>query len=430
MLFLTSMRRRACLRLRALWLLLALLPGLSSAAGQSLTLAEAGQRSINQNPQLAVFKWRFSELEAARKTAALRPETSLSLEAENVAGSGDFSGFDSAELTIALSSIIELGGKAAARVTVADARLALAEVRRQTQALDLLGEVTRRFITAQTLQAKLEVATEAQTLAETAHKLVRLRVERGGAPEAEGLRARAVLARAGLRREAIGAELRASKLALATLWGADSIDFNRLGGSLYQFTDPEPFEQLYERVIGSPTIRIYSEERRVRQAELDLARARSRQDIGWSVGVRRFEDTGDSAMTFGISAPLFSQRRNEGDVQAAMAARSMVDYRKQARLLELRAQLYGAWQSYRQGSTAAVKLRDEVLPTLQRALVETQDAYERGRYSYRDWVDAQRDLLDARIAMIDAASSALLNLALIEQLTGTAVVSPATAAHK
>ena len=89
----------------------------------------------------------------------------------------------------------------------------------------------------------------------------------------------------------------------------------------------------------------------------------------------------------------------------------MVDYREQAGLLDLRAQLYNAWLSYRQGSAAAVKLRDEVLPALTRALDETQQAYERGRYSYRDWIAAQRDLLDARLAAIDAASSALLHQA-------------------
>lgn len=425
MLFFTSARWRAPLRLRALLLWLAVLPGLSMAADRTLTLAEAGQRSIDQNPQLAVFKWRFSELDAQRQTAALSPQTSLSLEAENVAGSGALEGIESAELTLAISSIIELGGKATARVAVADARLALAEARRQAQALDLLGEVTRRFITAQALQAKLDVASEAQALATTSHELVGLRVDRGGAPEAEVLRARAELARAGLRRDAIKAELEAGKLALATLWGADSADFDRLGGGLFRFTDPGPFDQLYERISRSPTIRVFSEQRRVRQAELNMARANSRQDIGWSVGVRRFEESGDSAMTFGISAPLFSRRRNEGQVAAAMAARSQVDYSEQAGLLELHARLYEAWQGYRQGSAAAVKLRDEVLPALERALEQTQDAYERGRYSYRDWVDAQRDLLDARLATIDAGSSALLNLALIEQLTGMAVANPA-----
>ncbi|MBN7796463.1 TolC family protein [Parahaliea mediterranea] len=430
MLFVTSTRWRAPVRLRAILLCVAALPGLSLAADRPLTLAEAGQRTIDQNPRLAVFKWRFGELQARRETAALRPQTALSLEAENVAGSGAQSGFESAELTLALSSVIELGGKATARVAVADARLALAEARRQAQALDLLGEVTRRFITTQALQAKLEVAAEAQALAATSHELVRLRVERGGAPEAEVLRARAEQARAGLRRDAIEAELASEKLALATLWGADAADFDRLRGNLFEFTDPGPFEPLYERVSRSPTIRVFGERRRLRQAELDLARARSRQDIGWSAGVRRFEDSGDTAMTFGISTPLFSRRRSEGEVQAAMAARSMVDYREQADLLELRARLYDAWQGYRQGSAAAVKLRDDVLPALERALEQTREAYQRGRYSYRDWIDAQRDLLDARLTTIDAASNALLNLALMEQLTGTAVANPPPSADE
>ncbi|MCB1675491.1 MAG: TolC family protein [Halioglobus sp.] len=415
---------------RALALLITLLPGVSSAADRTLSLAEASRRSMDRNPQLEVFKWRFSELEGKRSSAALRPQTSLSLEAENVAGVGEMGGFDSAELTIALSSVIELGGKSTARIAAVDARIALAEARRQAQALDLLGEVTRRFITAQALQAKLAVAIEAQALAATAHELVSLRVARAGAPAAEQLRARARLVRAELRRSAIEAALEAGKLALATLWGADGIDFDRLGGSLFHFTEPGSFAALYARVLSSPTLRIFGAERRVRQAELDLARARGRQDLGWSVGMRRFEESGDAALTFGISIPLFTQSRNAGEIQAAAAAHSMVDYREQAGLLELRARLYDAWLRYRQASAAALKLRDDVQPALTRALDETQQAYASGRYSYRDWVAAQRDLLDARLAAIDAASSALLHLALIEQLAGTALASPPGAANE
>ena len=66
---------------------------------------------------------------------------------------------------------------------------------------------------------------------------------------------------------------------------------------------------------------------------------------------------------------------------------------------------------------AVEQIRVEVLPALDKALVQTRDAYQRGRYSYIDWIAAQKELLDARFALIDAASTALLNQALIEQLT-------------
>jgi len=402
------------------------MPALNAAAvDHPLTLEEAGRRTIIQNPQLDVFQWRTAELAGQRQTASLPPQIALSLEAENVLGNGDFSGVDAAELTLALSSIIELGDKAAGRLAVIDAKTGLMETNRQSAALDLLSEVTRRFLAAQALQARLEVATEARALTSSALQQVRSQVERGAAPKVEQLRAEASQAQAELEYNAVTASLQSSKLDIATLWGGERVDFGHLQGDLFQFPPVAPFEQLYRRVVESPTIRIFGAERRVREAELSLARARSRSDIGWSVGVRRFQDSDDYAMTFGLDIPLSAADRNTGNVQSAVAARNAVDYRQQAGMRALRAQLYRAWHSYQQSSAAALKLRDHVLPILKAALVETGEGYSIGRYRYLDWMDARHALLDTRLAMIDAAKNALLNLALIEQLTGTPAVSSA-----
>ncbi|HCN72275.1 MAG TPA: transporter, partial [Pusillimonas sp.] len=49
---------------------------------------------------------------------------------------------------------------------------------------------------------------------------------------------------------------------------------------------------------------------------------------------------------------------------------------------------------------------------------------ESGRYSYLEWVSAQRDLLGAREAMVEAAAKALLNQVLIEELTAQPLMQP------
>lgn len=48
-------------------------------------------------------------------------------------------------------------------------------------------------------------------------------------------------------------------------------------------------------------------------------------------------------------------------------------------------------------------------------------SYERGRYSYLELVDAQRELLDLRDALIEAATQYHQTLIEIERLTGTAL---------
>ena len=180
---------------------------------------------------------------------------------------------------------------------------------------------------------------------------------------------------------------------------------------------------MYQRVAASPAVQVFASEERLRDAEVALARSQSTSNVQWSLGVRRFEDTGDSALTAGISVPLFSGRRSRGEVQSALAEREMIQYRREAALLAIRARLFEAWKTYQQSATATQEMRTEVLPALEKALKQTRQAYERGRYSYVDWVTAQRELLDARMATIDAATTALLNQALIEQLTAEPLAS-------
>src|SRR5690606_5945720 len=115
-------------------------------------------------------------------------------------------GTDSAELSVSLSSVLELGSKRAARVDVATSRYALAEAQRDARALDLVGEVTRRFVTLLALQEKLAVAGDATALAQRSVELVKQRTRRGGSPEAELLRAEAALAQAQLAEAALKAD--------------------------------------------------------------------------------------------------------------------------------------------------------------------------------------------------------------------------------
>ena len=101
------------------------------SAQESLTLTEATRRTLTHYPELQVFQWRFQALEAMRDTAQLTLAYELGFEAENIGGSGNFSGTDNMELTLSLSSVIELGGKRESRVAVADSRYALAQAERE-----------------------------------------------------------------------------------------------------------------------------------------------------------------------------------------------------------------------------------------------------------------------------------------------------------
>jgi len=66
--------------------------------------------------------------------------------------------------------------------------------------------------------------------------------------------------------------------------------------------------------------------------------------------------------------------------------------------------------------TAQAVQRD-LLPRAEEALRETRYAYERGRYSFIELVDAQREYLDLQGTLIEASAQAHTLRAEIERLT-------------
>ena len=92
-----------------------------------LTLKNAIAQTLAQNPQLYQYRFVNDALKAQKQTGALRPAMELELEVENFAGSGSFKGLDSPEATLSLSSVIEMGGKRKARMSLVEARIHQAE---------------------------------------------------------------------------------------------------------------------------------------------------------------------------------------------------------------------------------------------------------------------------------------------------------------
>lgn len=386
-----------------------------------LTLSNALSRTVTQNPSLRVFDFRLQGLKGSHLKASQAPAYEAGLDVENALGSSDLQGLNRAEYTLSLSSVIELGGKRRARSDVVNSRYDLVEAEREAETLDVLGQVTQRFVATLALQEKLALVAQAVELSEATLATVTRRAQQGAAPDAEVLRAKAALAQRRIAHAAMQTEYDKRKVMLASLWGETLVDFQRLQGDLFRFEPSERFEVLYQQVSESPVIRVYASERRMRDAEIQLAQSQSESDIRWQVGARRFEETSDTALVAGISMPLFAGRRNRGEVQAAMAARNEVEYRQQAALLQLHALLFDAYHTRQQNIDAVERLRSSVLPDLTKALELTRQAYERGRYSYLEWTAAQRELLLAREALVEAAATALLNQALIEQLTAQSI---------
>ena len=70
-------------------------------------------------------------------------------------------------------------------------------------------------------------------------------------------------------------------------------------------------------------------------------------------------------------------------------------------------------------------LSDRVLPLTESALSDTKRAYNVGRYGYFQLQQVQNEMLDARLALVEAAISAHRHAIEIERLTGAVLTEGA-----
>lgn len=96
--------------------------GPSVWANDALTLSEAFERTLADNPELRVFDWRQDILAGRRRQADQTPGFELGLDTESLIGTGDLGGFDGAEVAVSLSSVFELGDKRRKRTQAIDSR--------------------------------------------------------------------------------------------------------------------------------------------------------------------------------------------------------------------------------------------------------------------------------------------------------------------
>lgn len=351
------------------------------------------------------------------------------LDVENFAGSGDLKGFDAAEATFALSQVIELGDKRDARIGAAQAGRSALDIERQAAQLDVLAEVTRRFIAVAQRQQQVRLASDAVGLAEKTVEASERRVNAAKSPHAELDRARIAFDRAKLDERATLADLDVARKQLAASWGEsqpviDGQPFGEVRADLFALPTAGDFPALAERLVNNPDFLRYASEARLRDAELRLASSLSRPDFTVSAGVRRFEEAKDQAFVASLAVPLFSGRRAEGFVAEARANRELVDVERRAAEVKAQATLYELHRQLIRAVSEATTLRDDIKPRSAEALNETEYAYERGRYSYLELVDAQREFLAVQAALIDAAASAHGLRAEIERLTNAPLATP------
>ncbi len=389
----------------------------SGHAAEPLRLEEAVARSLASNPSLAAEAAELRAAQARAEREGLATPYTVGGDLENVIGTGALSGVRSAETTLRLGRVIELGGKRAARQA-----LGTADVNRQRNVadvarLDIVSRTTARFIEVVVDQQRLEFAREQVKLAERTRREVAVWVAAARNPESDLRAAEIVVAEAELEREHAEHELASARMTLAASWGSFAPDFTSVVGDLRELPAVESFDVLAARLPLTPAQRNALLESEAILARRRVAVASARPDVTVSLGVRRLEALDDQGMVMSVSVPLGSRPRASLAIAEADAQLAALEARRDARRAESHQDLFEKYQELIHARTEYTALRTRMLPKAEQALAFTRRGFESGRFSFVSLAQAQRTLFDLRERSVEAAARYHTLLVEVERLT-------------
>ncbi|MBT5032019.1 MAG: TolC family protein [Proteobacteria bacterium] len=389
----------------------------------AIDLSEALERTMAKNPDLSVFGYQIEAAEGVLQQAGLAPNPELAVEVEDVLGTDDFSGVERAQTTVTLGWVLERSRRQR-RIDAANANVSLNTVDVEIMRLDVAAQTARLFVICLAYQGRLINGGEAVSQAQETVEAVRVRVAASRALEADLARAEAELARAELVEEDYEHELLSAYHRLAAQWGQTQPDFNSVRGDLSTLPVAEAFETLLASVEKNPELARFMSQQRLDETELELVQERAKPSWRVYTGLRRIGFTDDIVLVGGISVPLAVRNRNQGQISEARANLARTEAETTAARVRVKTSLYVLYQEFLHSLHLAERLSNDVVPRLERALTDTQRAYELGRYSYLEWSVVQAELLEANNDLLEASVDAHQIIIEIERLTGERFTLP------
>lgn len=431
-------RRMAC----ALVLLCS--PLLSSVSySQTITLKSALQRALAGNPRLAAAAREMGVASGLRFQASAIPNPDLSFEIDNAFGSRngqepqrenaqggegsaqssenkpkDYRGLRSAETTLQISQLIELGGKRDARVAAGLAAENAAYWQYRAAELDLLSETAASFISIVAVQRRIEIYDEQIAALEPLLPLLEKRVREGASSPAETLRAKAAAEMYRVERTRAHTQLDVARRELATLMGMATPNFSRAQGRLGGAGRPPSFQKIVGAIEANPQLARWTALIAQRDAELSSARAKAIPDVRVWAGWRHYNETKDNAVRLGLSVPLPIFDRNEGAVAAAQSNASKSVAERATARLTLIGMASRAYATITGAQSEIRQLRQTVIPAARGAADTILDGYGQGRFTLLELLDSRNSLMQALLREQEAQQNFHVAVAALEGLIG------------
>jgi len=383
-----------------------------------MTLAEALNFVLANNPKLQVTYLKVRAAEAQELQASLLPNPELEIEVEELGGTGERSRFDSSETTVQIGQLVELAGKRSKRTRLAAFEKETAELDYRAERLDIVNETVKAFIDILAAQEQLALAEELVQLSEQAHLAVVQKVEAGKNAPIDQTMSKIELSNTRIEAEKARSRLISARNQIAALWGGQNPTFEKAAGDFFESADVPELNQLTEMISQNPNVARWSVEKEKRRAALELEKARKTSDIRFGGGLQYFNEGDDSSFILSLSIPVPLFDRNQGNILEATYMLAQTEDNRKTVEIQTRNALAEAVTTLSSAHNEITILKEEVLPSAQEAFNAAREGYNEGKFEYLVVLDAQRTLYEVSGKYIEATAKYHKARADIERLIG------------
>ena len=249
----------------------------------------------------------------------------------------------------------------------------------------------------------------------------RVRVDAGAAPATEVQRSRMQQEAAALDVTVAERALSSAVDLLALAIGNPQRPIAAVQADLETLTPLAPLEQLLGHVPQAVDVMAEGARMQVIEAQLRLAQASARGDLGWSVGARHLEGSGDQALVAGLNFDLGAAQRAQPERRRQQGLSQAALQEQRAAELRVRAMVAQAWAAMSNAAEEHAALRGALQQAADAVVAETERGYQRGRYSLLELTAAQQEALAVRQRALNAAIAYHRIRIELERLLGASV---------
>ena len=378
-------------------------------AEQSVSLSQARGLAERANPNILLGRRREAVARAQVDVVGALGNPTINVETARL----------SARLTAGVSLPVPLFGQRSTAMKAASSDAEAATLDTEAIRVEARWSATRAWLDLWEAEERARMAGTAAAEAEHLAAIARERFGAGSAPRLDTIRTGADQART--RAEARAATMNVTAAAARLGVWLDATDGIALRCAGTPDLGPLPPEQdARERVIAHhPAL-----ERDRAQTAAAAAHVRAEQRLRWPiVNLQLTVNQGDPTLPgtdviggLSFEAPVLSQRG--GAIERAGAEQALAEATTDVDIRRLSSALADAYELAKGADLRARALGEEVLPALEEARQMTEEGYRDGRVDLLRVLEAQRAVLDGRLAYVEAQAASQRALADLERAMG------------